>query len=238
MDDWVIIMTRVLVIGAGAQGGPCASILSRDDDISGIVLADTNLELARKVAEKLGDKIVTVKVDAGDVDEVSRAADGAQVIINLTLPAYDMNIMEAALRSGAHYVDTSFGEPTLLDIRARDNILSQIIEKRPLSFDREFKDAGLTALLGCGISPGMVNVITRFTCDKLDTVERICIRLGDRPLSSPEVVNAWTPTWSPFRALWGYAVAPTIFEDRQYKKYPIFSCPEEYRFPAPLDRSC
>jgi len=196
-------MTRVLVIGAGAQGGPCASILARDHDTSEIVLADVNPELVRRVAKRVGsDKIATVKLDAGNVDDVVRAAEGADVIINLTLTAYNMIIMEAALRSGANYVDTSFGEPTLLDIRAKDNILAQIIERRPISFDKEFKDAGLTAILGCGISPGMVNVITRFVCDKLDTVDKIRIRLGDRPMNpSNEVVSAWAPTWSPFRAL-------------------------------------
>jgi len=128
-------MTTVLVIGAGAQGGPCASILARDRDVSGIVLADINLELAKRVAKKVGsDKIAVLKLDAGNVDDVVRAAKGVEVIINLTLTAYDMIIMEAALRCGANYVDTSFGEPTLLDIRARDNILAQIIEKRPISF--------------------------------------------------------------------------------------------------------
>lgn len=171
-------MTKVLIIGAGAQGGPCTSILARDSEVSEIILADMNLELAEKVVEKIGSgKVTPLKLNAANVEDVTRAAKGADVVINLTLPDYDMNIMEAALRSGAHYVDTSFGEPTLLDIQARDNILSQIIEKRPLSFDKEFKDAGLTALLGCGISPGMVNVITRFASDKLDTVERISIRL-------------------------------------------------------------
>ena len=226
---------RVLVVGAGAQGGPCTSILAKDDGVSEIVLADVNVELAKKVAAKVGThKVTTRKLDAASVDDVSLAAKGVDVVINLTLPAYDMNIMEAALRSGAHYVDTSFGEPSMLDIRARDNILAQIIENRPLSLDKEFKDAGLTALLGCGISPGMVNVITRYACDKFDHVDRIRIRLGDRPLNPPDVVSTWTPTWSPFRALWGYAVEPTIFENGEYKRYPKFSCPEEYHFPDPV----
>lgn len=235
VSSLAVITMRVLVVGAGAQGGPCTSILAKDDGVSEIVLADVNLELAKKVAAKVGThKVVTRKLDAASVDDVSLAAKGVDVIINLTLPAYDMNIMEAALRSGAHYVDTSFGEPSLLDIRARDNILAQIIENRPLSLDKEFKDVGLTALLGCGISPGMVNVITKYACDKFDHVNRIRIRLGDRPLKQPDVVSAWTPTWSPFRALWGYAVEPTIFENGEYKRYPIFSGPEEYHFPDPV----
>jgi len=33
-------MKKVLIVGAGAQGGPCASILARDKDVSEIVLSD------------------------------------------------------------------------------------------------------------------------------------------------------------------------------------------------------
>jgi saccharopine dehydrogenase (NAD+, L-lysine-forming) len=229
-------MKKVLIVGAGAQGGPCASILARDEDVSEIVLGDIDLKLAKKVKEKIkSDKITAIRVDARNIHDVEQAAKGADAIINLTLTAYDLNIMEAALRNGAHYVDTSFGEPSLLDIMARDNILAQIIEGRPLSFDDEYKDSGLTALLGCGFSPGMTNVTARYLCDKLEQVEKIRIFLGKKSFESHGgVVSPWTTTWSPFRTLWGYAVEPTIFEDGRYKKHHIFACPEEYNFPDPV----
>jgi saccharopine dehydrogenase-like NADP-dependent oxidoreductase len=58
-------MKKVLILGAGAQGGPCASILARDKDVSAIVLADINIDLANKVKEKIkSDKITTMEVDA------------------------------------------------------------------------------------------------------------------------------------------------------------------------------
>ncbi len=229
-------MKKVLIVGAGGQGGPCASILARDKDIAEIVLSDIDLDLANKVKSKIkSDKITTIKVDAGKVEDIERAAKGVDAIINLTLTAFNSNIMKAALKSGAHYVDTSFGEPSLLDILARDNILSQIIENRPLELDNEFKKAGLTALVGCGGSPGVTNVLARYGCDKLDRVDEIHIRFGAKvPKRPEEVVSAWDPGWSPFRALWGYAVEPTVFEDGKYKKYPRFSSCEEYNFPDPV----
>lgn len=119
-------MKKILIVGAGAQGGPCASILARDKGISEIVLGDIDLNLANKVKEKINsDKIATIRIDAGRIEDIERAAKGASVIINLTLTAFDLNIMKGALKTGAHYVDTSFGEPSMLDILARDNILSQ-----------------------------------------------------------------------------------------------------------------
>jgi len=227
---------KILVIGAGAQGGPCVSILSRDKDVSEIILGDIDLDLATRVKNKIGSsKIKVTGLNAGNIEEIERAARGTDAIITLTLTAFNDNVMEAALRVGAHYVDTSFGEPSRMDICERDNILSQIIQKRPVSLDREFRDAGLTAIVGCGASPGVVNVMARYLADKMDTVDAIRIRLGRKEMiPSSEVVSAWQPSWSPFRALWGYAVEPTIFENGVYKKYPIFSGYEEYHYPEPV----
>ena len=227
---------KILIVGAGAQGGPCASVLTRDKDVSEIVLGDIDLDLANKVKNKIkSNKITTTRVDAGKVEDIERAARGADAIINLTLTAFNENIMQAALKSGAHYVDTSFGEPSLHDICARDNILAQIIENRPLAFDSEFKEAGLTALVGCGGSPGVTNILTRYICDKLDRVDEIHIRDGEKLLDkTEEVVKGWEPTWSPFRTLWGYAVEPAVFENGEYRKYPIFSGCEEHNFPDPV----
>ncbi|MCD6599962.1 MAG: hypothetical protein J7L19_05295 [Dehalococcoidia bacterium] len=48
-----------------------------------------------------------------------------------------------------------------------------------------------------------------------------------------EIVSNREPTWSPFKALWDYAIEPTIFEDGEYRKYPIFAKFENYTFPDP-----
>jgi len=68
-----------------------------------------------------------------------------------------------------------------MDIRARDNILGQIIDKKPLGLNREFKEAGLTALHGSGV-PGIVNILAKYVCDRLDRVDEIRIRLGRKKL--------------------------------------------------------
>lgn len=47
-------MERLLIVGAGGQGAPCASILIRDKDVSEIVLSDINLDLVNKVKNKKG----------------------------------------------------------------------------------------------------------------------------------------------------------------------------------------
>jgi len=214
-------MKKVLIVGAGAQGGPCASILSRQEDVSTIVLGDIDIGLATRVKEKIkSDKVTAVKLDASKIEEIEQAARGADVIINLTLCEFNANIMKAALNTGSHYVDAA----GLFDTESE-------FEKA----DKEFRKAGLTAFTCCGASPGITNVMARYACDKLDEVDEIRIRLGGRALEkAEEVVSGWEPTWSPEIALTDYAAKPTVFENGEYKEYPPFSGSEEYPFPEPV----
>ena len=101
------------VINRGwGQGGPCASILARDKDVSEVVLGDIDMDLANKARNKIrSDKVTAVKLDAGKVEDIKNAGRGADVIINLILIQFNANVMQAAVESGAHYVDTATGDP-------------------------------------------------------------------------------------------------------------------------------
>jgi len=219
-------MKKVLIVGAGGQGGPCASILARDKDVSEIVLGDIDMDLVNKVKNKIkSNKITAVELDAGKIEDIERAATGVDVIINLTLLEFNLNIMKAALKSGAHYVDSAFDPP----------IWTQMIKSQRLELDKEFKEAGLTALIGCGGAPGVTNVLARYYCDKLDRVDEIHVKLGGKLLEKPkEVVSAWQPGWSPQIALMDYAEKPTVFENGEYVTHSLFSGCEEYKFPDPV----
>ena len=216
---------RILLVGAGGQGAPCASILAADPDVSAVILGDIDLDLANRVKDRIGsDKITAVRLDAGDVDELQQAAQGVDVVINLTVIRFNPNIMQAALNSGAHYVDTATDEP----------IWGQLLRGEPLYLDQEFQDAGLTALIGCGATPGITNVLARYACDKLDRVDEIRVRAGSRNLAEKEVAGGWDPGWSPEVALLDYSDPSPVFEDGAFVNYPPFSGVETYKFPDPV----
>ena len=101
------------VINRGwGQGDPCASILARDKDVSEVVLGDIDMDLANKARNKIwNDKVSAVKLDAGKGEDIKNAGRGADVIINLILIQFNANVMQAAVESGAYYVDTATGDP-------------------------------------------------------------------------------------------------------------------------------
>jgi saccharopine dehydrogenase-like NADP-dependent oxidoreductase len=219
-------MTKVLVIGAGAQGGPCASILAGEEDVTEIRLGDINLGLAKQVAQRVGsEKIVPLKLDASSKAEIVTAARGVDLIMNFTLIRFNHTIMAAALEANVHYVDTA----------CSTEFLQHWISGEAPKLHREFVENGKTALVGCGFAPGIANILARHACDPLDRVEKIMIRVGrGTGKVSDEVVSEWLPTWSPEILLEDYAEPPTIFTGGKFVEVPIFSNPETYTFPEPI----
>lgn len=212
---------KAFVLGAGAQGATTASILAKDERAEKIVLADINLEAAEKVRDKIGsEKVSAIKTDATDIGQIAEAAQGCDVIFDLSMTWLTVNVMKAALKVKAHYVNTAFDEP----------FWGQILRGESLELADEFKEAGLTALLGCGGTPGMLNVYVRRYCDKLDSVESIKLRGGSYSKTPMPLIGPWDPGWAPAQALIDYITEPVQFKDSKFEKTAIFAEPEEFDF--------
>ncbi|MCF8069880.1 MAG: saccharopine dehydrogenase NADP-binding domain-containing protein [Desulfobacterales bacterium] len=182
--------------------------------------------MAEKINSKFKtNKIKPIKLDAGKKDEIIKAAEGVDVIFNFTLTEFNINIIEAALAVKAHYLNTA-GEY---------NFLNQWVSGGEITYDKEFKAIGKSALMGCGISPGSLGVLTRYICDQMNKVEKILVRIGlTFGISGDEILQEWDPGWAPEIALADFAEPPMIFKDGKHTKIPIFSNPETYTFPEPI----
>jgi saccharopine dehydrogenase (NAD+, L-lysine-forming) len=214
---------KISVIGAGAQGSAIALILSKTPEVSEIVSADINVKAAQRAAEKTKSDIVSARqVDAGRIDDLLRVVNGTDTVVNATLPRFNPNIMEAALRSGTNYVDLSgYGS-------IKDTI------PKVLALSDKFKDAGLTAVIHQG-GPFTTNAAVRYVADKLDRVDEIRMRYAtDKYVPTEEFIPTWTPSWSPETALGEWIPPATIYENGKWKKVPPFSGVEDYPFPEPV----
>jgi len=213
---------KVLVIGGyGAQGSVICTYLARRPEVSEIVCAGRNLEKAKKLVERLkSDKIIAKKLDASNSDELTSAAKGMDLVVNSTVPKYNLIIMDAVLKGGASYQDLASG-PTDIPM---DKFVSKQLER-----NKKYEDAGLTALINTGSSPGVVNVVARHAADKLDTVDAIKIRYTGL-METKEPISVWSP-----ETMWAdMAEEPFLFEDGKLKRVPPFSGQEVYVFPEPF----
>ena len=224
---------KVLIVGAGGQGGSCASILARQDNIEEIRIVDLKEETAKAIADHIGsDKVRTGTVNATDPDDVARAAEGVDVVVDMVMPWMVPYVMEGALKAKANYINTAF------DVPFWDKFVEGVaIEDMPLC--REFKEAGLTALFGCGFAPGWTNVLARRLANRLDRVDSIKMRIGKATHLPGEheydwVLRPWNPGWSPKQALVDCATPTYALEDGKYVQYPPFGGLEMWDFPEPV----
>lgn len=223
---------KVLIIGAGGQGAACASILSRQDSIEEIRLADIKESIAKEVADQIGSpKIKTGEVNATDPDNVARAAEGVDVVLDMVMPWMVPYVMKGTLKAKSNYINTAFDVPYWDEFVAGTKI-----EDLPLC--QEFKEAGLTALFGCGFAPGWTNVLARRLANRLDSVESIKMRIGKATIIPNEkpydwALRPWNPGWSPKQALIDCASPTYALENGKYVKHPPFGGLEMCEFPAP-----
>lgn len=218
-------MTNILIVGAGAQGAPCAAILARQPGVGRVLLGSSKLADAASVRDRIGSpKVIAAQFDARRPDTIVNAARDmlgtVNVVVDLTPSFCSLSVMQAALTLGAHYVNTA----------ACPEHLAQLIQGQPIEFADRFAAAGLTALLGCGASPGALNVICRRYCDELDTVERIEIRAGFHTPAQKAMIKTWVPTWSPEQQFFDYCDPPCLFHDGRHEHMPCFHEPETYDF--------
>ena len=148
-------MGRVLIIGAGGVGTVVAKKVAQNSDIfTDIMLASRTKSKCDKIASEITNvKIQTVAVDADNVAELVALMREFKpdLCINVALPYQDLHIMDACLEAGVHYLDTANYEP--LD-EAKFEYSWQ------WAYQEKFREAGLTAILGCGFDPGVTGVFT------------------------------------------------------------------------------
>jgi len=154
-------MKAAITGGAGRQ---CLSTILdflENDDVEKILLIDINEE-ALKVRKELieSPKVVTAVIDLTDTKSLSKALEEYDVVINGSSHVFNMAVMDACIESKTNYTD--FG-----------GLFHWAVEQ--LTRDEDFRKAGITGIVGSGSAPGIVNVLTKYATDRLDTVESILI---------------------------------------------------------------
>lgn len=204
--------------GAGAMARSAVLDLVESQEVKALILVDINLKAIEKLKESLkSKKVSTTRVDITDHESLVRVIGGSDAVINGTVYYHNVEVMRACLEAKANYVDMG----GLFHVSRKQMLL-----------DDDFKKAGLTAILGMGSAPGIVNVMARYACDRLDTIEYVRIRDGivnftamKGPLGIPYALET---------ILDEFVMNPYIFENGEWMELKPFSRPEEVDFPEPV----
>ncbi|HYY78030.1 MAG TPA: saccharopine dehydrogenase NADP-binding domain-containing protein [Actinomycetes bacterium] len=219
---------RALVLGgAGAMGRWTIRDLTESDGVDAVVVADLDGARARETAgwaaAQAGSngtaQVQGVALDAADGPALRRAFEAVDVVCNCAVHATNLRVMAACADSGTHYVDLGGLFHTT---------------RRQLALHDRFVEAGATAVVGMGGSPGTTNVMAALAARGLDTVEAVEVRLGSVDLA-PRVAPLPVP-YAIQTLLDEFSVPAMAFRDGAFVEVPAMSEQEELDFPPPVGR--
>ena len=158
---------RVAVLGAaGLMGRAIVRELTESAEISGVT------ELDRERSRAAGADIAAV--DAADRQQLTLALEGVDVLVNAAGYAVNLAAMDAALAARCSYVDLG----GLYHVTADQ-----------LALHPDFEQAGLLAVVGCGVAPGLTGVLAAWAAEGLDVVHTIGCASAEHDADAPPGVS-------------------------------------------------
>jgi len=180
---------NVLIVGAGGVAQVVAHKCARNNDVLGdINIASRTLAKCQaivksvhdKKAMKVGGVLEAHHLDALDIAATKRLIEATRstIVINVGSAFVNMSVLSACIETGAAYIDTAIHEDPL-----------KICETPPWYGNYEWKrrdevtKAGITAILGAGFDPGVVNAYARLAedeyLDEIDSIDIVDVNAGE-----------------------------------------------------------
>jgi saccharopine dehydrogenase-like NADP-dependent oxidoreductase len=179
---------NVLIIGAGGVAQVVAHKCAQNNDVLGDIHIASRTKskcdaiiasVHDKKAMKTEGKLEAHALDALDIEATKALikATGSQIVINVGTAFLNMSVLRACMDTGVAYIDTAIHEEP-----------NKICETPPWYGNYEWKRAqeceekGITAILGAGFDPGVVNAYARLAkddyLDKVTDVDIVDINAG------------------------------------------------------------
>src|SRR6476661_4164691 len=204
-------MARILVLGGSGEMGSAAvaDLVERTDHE--VTVGDIRVEAAHALLERLGAPDRVVEVDVDDRESLASALADTEVVLNATYMRQNVPVTDAAIAARVHLVDLGSYYPETL----------QQLERHEAA-----ERAGCRIVPGCGVAPGLTNVLARLGADRLDSVDSIAMySYITHPMwTSPGIVV------TRFDASTGTSL---VLEDGSLVERASFSDEERFAFPEP-----
>ncbi|MHB8241408.1 MAG: saccharopine dehydrogenase family protein [Solirubrobacteraceae bacterium] len=224
---------KVLVVGSGGVGAAFAAIAQRRAVFEQIVLADVALERAQAAADRFGeaDRFSAERVDASRREDlvalISRVRPDA--VLNACDPRFNEPIFAAAFDAKVTYLDMAMTLSHPHPERPHE-LPGEMLGDLQLARHEEWERAGLLALVGIGVEPGLSDIFARYAADEMfSSIEEVGVRDG-----ADLVVEGYdfAPTFSIWTTIEECLNPPLIWErERGFYTTAPFSEPEIFDFP-------
>ncbi|MDD5538066.1 MAG: saccharopine dehydrogenase family protein [Candidatus Omnitrophica bacterium] len=180
---------NILIVGAGGVAHVAAHKCAQHNDVLGdICIASRTLGKCDAIIASVNrkghlkdktKKLYSRRIDALDIPSTVKLIKetNSQIVMNLAQAYVNMSLLEACIQAGVAYMDTAIHEDP-----------KKVCEDPPWYANYEWKrkdrcrEHGITAILGVGFDPGVVNAYCAFAVkhyfDKIDTIDILDVNAG------------------------------------------------------------
>lgn len=130
-------MKNIIVIGAGMVGSAMAADMLQKHNVT---LADLNAQRLNQLRSKYT-ALKVMPLDVQDANELSKAVSGFDLVICAVPGFLGFKTLRTIIEAGKNVIDISF------------------FPENALELDELAKQKGVTAIVDCGVAPGMDNII-------------------------------------------------------------------------------
>lgn len=200
---------KIIILGAGLVGGPMAIDLSGDKGLQ-VAVADIREDALGKVKDY---PVETVRADLSLPENVSRLVARYDMVISAVPGFMGFRTLKAVIEAGKDIVDIAFfiEDPFELDQLARGN--------------------RVTAIVDCGVAPGMSNMLVGYADHQLDDTENVLYYVGGLP-EIREWPYEYKAVFSPVDVIEEYTRPARFVENGKVIVRPALSDPELISFPG------
>lgn len=199
---------NVLVLGCGLVGRPMALDLATEESFN-VTVADVNLKNLKKIPASL--PIKKMQKDISNADQLKSLLKKADIVVNAVPGFMGFNTLKEIIKAKKNVVDIAF------------------FPEDPFELDELANENNVTAVVDCGVAPGMSNLLSGYVNSILDKTETILIYVGGLPVVR-EYPYEYKAGFSPIDVIEEYTRPARYIENSKLVIRPALSDPEFLNF--------
>lgn len=155
-------MKRVVVLGSGLVGAVMAADLAADGDLD-VSVADFREDALARASERAQGGVTTLRADFADPTVIRKLVEPFDLVVGALASHLGFATLRAVIEAGKNYCDISF------------------MPEDAWELDALARERGVTAIVDCGVAPGMSNLLAARGAAMLDRCDSIDIMVGGLP---------------------------------------------------------
>ena len=201
---------KIIVLGSGLVGAPTALDLAKDPRFE-VAVADRDPEALGRLAGK--PNIKTVWVDLSDPKTVTKLVKDYDLALSAVPGFMGFQTLGAVISAGKNIVDIAF------------------FPEDPFLLQDQAAAAGVTAVVDCGVAPGMSNLLVGHAASLMEETRSVLIYVGGLP-EIREWPFEYRAVFSPADVLEEYVRPARYIQNGALVVKPALSEPELLEFPG------